>query len=334
MNALAGSSAASPGRPARPEAGLGQLLTAWLCRPVKVEHVRRGASPFALRVPAEVLTVELDSGQICQLFLKSLGDEDHDHPDKQCRDRELQVYRHLFAGRRLPVPGWVGGGWNDTTGRHDLYLEYVDGWDLRFHGLDYWNLAASRLGALQRTFARRRDALHRHRFLLRLDAAYFQAWARRALESLRQQSTALARRYEPVAAAAGDWAEPLAAQPPTLVHNDLSGKNVLVDRSTHPARVCIVDWDLAGVGCGLLDLVHLSYGLDAAAAARLRGCYYRAVGGGDLLPGNRRALAAVLAACVIHETNVRLWCSRRWWLPDGRLDEWVDDTRAALGRIA
>jgi aminoglycoside phosphotransferase (APT) family kinase protein len=129
-------------------------------------------------------------------------------------------------------------------------------------------------------------------------------------------------------------AELLAVQPPTLVHNDLSAKNVLVDRSAQPARVCFVDWEMAGIGCGLLDLVHLRYGLQPTEAAELCASYHEAVRGADVLPSKEAELMSVLAACEIHETNVRLWCSARWSLPEDRLDEWVGDTEAALGRIS
>jgi hypothetical protein len=325
------------GRPAptpapAPVSTVGDLLAAQLGRPVTVAHLERSASPFASRVPAEVVTVTLTGGETCRLFRKSLGDEEIDHPDKRCRDRELRVYRDLFAGRRLPVPSWVGGGWDGTTGRHELYLEYVDGWDLRYRHLDHWYLAAARLAGLHRTFARARGDLDRD-FLLRIDLPYVHAWAQRARDALRRHSIRLARRYEPVLAATSSWGGLLAAQPATLVHNDLSGKNVLVDRSAGQPRVCLADWELAGVGCGLLDLVHLAYGLDAVPARRLRASYYRAVRGSDLLPRTRQALTALLAACAIHETNVRLGCSPRWSLPPRRLAEWVDDARAALQRV-
>lgn len=318
--------------PAQLAAAVRQMLTRRLGRPVRIRRIERAVSPFASQVPAETVTVCLEDGTTYRLFVKSPGDEDRAHPDKQCRDRELQVYRQLFAGRQLPVPRCLGGGWNESLGRHDLYLDYVNDWDLRYQRLAYWDLAASHLGGLQRAFARERVELLRHQYLQRLDAAYFRAWAQRASESLGWCASAQARRYVPVLEAADQWGKLLADQPATLVHNDLSAKNVLVDRTGRRPRVCIVDWELAGIGCGLLDLVHLSYGLDAGAAVRLRAGYLRAVGGTDLLPPGG-ALPAVLAACSIHETNVRLWLSQRWTLPERQVAEWVSDAVNALRRV-
>lgn len=310
------------------------MLSHLLRRPVVVDQLSRSPSPFASRVPAEVVTAQLRDDSTYKLFLKSVGDEDADHPDKQRRDRELLVYADLFAGRALPVPRWAGGGWNPSIGRHDLYLEHIDDWDLRYQSLDYWYLAAGRLGDLHRAFARSRKDLVARDYLPRFDAAYFNAWGRRALAVVQRQSARLGRRHERVLTAFRAGAELLAVQPPTLVHNDLSAKNVLVDRSQKPARVCFVDWELAGIGCGLLDLVHLKYGLPATEAAALCASYYEAVRGADVLPSKEEELMAVLAACEIHETNVRLWCSAQWSLPADRLEEWVSDTEAAVGRIS
>jgi aminoglycoside phosphotransferase (APT) family kinase protein len=309
------------------------LLSRRLGRPVTVTGLTRTASPFASRAPAEVVTVTMPGGETHRLFLKRCGDDEPDHPDKR-RDRELRVYRDLFAGRDLPVPQWIGGGWNQAVGRHDLFLEHVDDWDLRYQELRYWYLAASRLGRLHRAFARAGDDLAANDFLLRLDAGYFDAWARRALAAVRQQSPRLARRYERVVTGFRSGAELLAAAPSTLVHNDLSAKNVLVDRGSPPTRIRVVDWELAGIGCGLLDLTQLTYGLPGAEAARLRACYYRAVRGGGLLPRRRSDLLATLAACGVHETNVRLWCSPRWSLPDGTLAGWVAQAEALVRRVS
>jgi thiamine kinase-like enzyme len=318
--------------PARLTKTVQDMLSDLLHRPVVVEQLSRSASRFAARLPAEVVTVKLRSGEKHMLFLKSLGDEESDHPDKQRRDRELLVYGDLFSGRALPVPGWVGGGWNDAIGRYDLYLEHIDDWSLRYQDLEYWYLAADRLGDLHRAFARAREDLTASEYLLRFDAAHFEAWAHRAVEAVRGQSTHLGRRHERVVRAFHKGGELLAAQPPTLVHNDLSAKNVLVDRSARPTRVCFIDWEMAGIGCGLLDLAHLKYGFGPAQEARLCATYYEAVRESDVLP-SQEELTAVMAACEIHETNVRLWSSPRWSLPEGRLEEWVSDTEAAIEKI-
>ena len=98
-------------------------------------------------------------------------------------------------------------------------------------------------------------------FLLRLDAEYLHAWADRAVETVRDLYPDAAAGLERVVRDYGRVSALLGRQPPTLVHNDLSPKNVLADRSEPPAAIYFVDWETAGVGCGLMDLAHLKYGL-------------------------------------------------------------------------
>ena len=77
----------------------------------------------------------------------------------------------------------------------------------------------------------------------------------------------IARGYAPVVAR-------LAAMPRTVIHGEFYPCNILI-RGTGPrARVCPVDWELAAVGPGLIDLAALMTGWDdraqRALAARLR----------------------------------------------------------------
>ena len=74
----------------------------------KIDFFKRDPSPFATLFPADVLTISLDGGDEISLFLKHLGSEEADHPDKQCRDREIQVYRELLTDQSLAVAKYTG----------------------------------------------------------------------------------------------------------------------------------------------------------------------------------------------------------------------------------
>ena len=65
----------------------------------------------------------------------------------------------------------------------------------------------------------------------------------------------------------------LAAAPPTVVHGELFPSNVLVGAD----GPCVVDWETAGQGAGLLDLAALCVGWAPEEASRIAACY-----GGDL----------------------------------------------------
>jgi aminoglycoside phosphotransferase (APT) family kinase protein len=147
------------------------------------------------------------------------------------------------------------------------------------------------------------------------------------------QSAELAAALAPVVDGYDRVTEVLDQQPLTLVHNDLAPKNVLADRSRSPARICFVDWEMAGVGCGLLDLVDLKYGLDPASDRRMCAAYGAELAGTGLLPSSPRGLRRLFAACELHRTVYRLAFSRVWGVPPERAAQWVAEARDLAGRI-
>jgi aminoglycoside phosphotransferase (APT) family kinase protein len=327
---------ASQGPPADGELSeeLMMLLERTLGPHVAIESIARQPSPFVTLFPAEVLTLGLSDGRHLRLFVKHLGPEQAAQPDKQRRDREVRVYEELLRGDSdLPVPTYFGSRRNKVTCRHELYLEHVEDWSLQYHSLEHWFRAAARLADLHAHFASRATDLRACDFLLRLDEVYFDAWAGRAHVAVAEQSTRLGDRLGTLRGAYAPVCNLLAGQPVTLVHNDLACKNVIADRSSTPARICIVDWELAGVGCGLLDLVHLKYGLDPADDVKMIAIYRARLRATELLPADDREMARLLAACELHKTLYRLAHSPAWRLPLDKLAQWVAEAEVFLQRV-
>jgi hypothetical protein len=300
------------------------VLARHLGAATRVASVASAPSPFAHRASAEVLTVELEQVGTLRLFRKGLGPEHGDHPDKARRDREALVYRELLSRPDVDTPYFYGSRWDAPTGCHEVFLEYVDAWSLKYHDLDHWATAVRRLAALHASFARQGDALARHDFLLRLDGSYIGAWAARAVGAASAASAALGRRLERVVADHREIAELLASQPLTLVHNDLAPKNAIADVSSSPARICFVDWEMAGVGCGILDLAHLMHGLSPGDEERLRSAYCSELGGAGLLPSGRR-LRRLLDACALHNAVYRVAHAQQWGIQPRTVAGWVDE---------
>jgi aminoglycoside phosphotransferase (APT) family kinase protein len=314
------------------DASLEKLLGHLGTQPADVASVTRTPSRFATLFPADVVTIALRSGDRLSVFVKRLGSEQADHPDKRCRDREVRVYEELLREAGLPVPRFYGWEWDAENGRQELFLEHVDDWDLRYQQLEYWLAAARALARLHGWFAERRDLLGSLPFLLRIDEVYVRAWAIRAVDAVGSISPPLGTRLQRAVKGIGPAAALLARMPPTLLHNDLSPKNVIADRSVSPARICFVDWELAGFGCGPLDLVHLRYGLEPADASRLWSAYCAELAGADVLPRDGEE-EAVLAACELHKTLYRLAHVHQWRLPATRIEEWVTEVERLLSAL-
>jgi aminoglycoside phosphotransferase (APT) family kinase protein len=300
------------------------LLEARLGHPVTISRLRRQPSRFATLFPAEVLTLKLAGGERMSLFLKHLGEEEQsDHPEKLRRDREVRTYERFLGDPELPVARFYGWDWNQATRRYELLLEYVDDLTLNYQGLDHWYTSACRLADLHAHFADRVQELIGSDFLLQLDQRHFREWSDRALTVVAARSTELAARLARVLDGYDLVADLLAAQPKTLVHNDLSPKNVIADRSTSPARICFVDWEMAGAGCGVLDIVHLKYGLDEDEDRKMVAAYCAALAGTGLVPSGREDRRSVFAACELHRTLHRLAHVNGWRTPLETVERWV-----------
>ena len=310
-----------------------ELLTEALGRNVVVTVLRSDPIKVPSLFPADVLSVSLADGTELSLFVKHLGAEQADHPDKQYRCREVRIYEVLLRDVGLPVARYYGSRWNVATQRRDVYLEYVPDWSLKYTDLEHWPTAARRLAQLQAYFAARPEQLLACDFLLRLDAGYFHAWAERALSAVVSRLPDLARGLEGIVASYSRVAELLERQPITLVHNDLAPKNVVADRSCTPARICLVDWEMAGVGCGLLDLVHLKYGLGPRPDSQMRAAYCAELAGSGLLPTRPRELKRLFAACEVHQTMCRLAYFATWHTPAERVAQWVREAEQWLAGI-
>jgi aminoglycoside phosphotransferase (APT) family kinase protein len=252
-------------------------------------------SDFEKRTPVEVLSATLAGGERVELFVKHLGFQVHPHGQV---DREQRVYLELFAANALPVPRCYGAA------QGVLVLEHVHGSPLHHHGLDQWLAAARDLATLHMHFVARRDELLAAEFLLRIDADYLMAWAERAIAGVSDSYPAeLATRVERLAASWERVTDLIASQPVTLVHNHLSSKNVIVSGT----RICFVDWEMAGVGCALQDLVHLRYQrLDPMPDRTVLDEYVGGLAGNGLLPAKPRELRAVLAACELQRIVYKL----------------------------
>jgi Ser/Thr protein kinase RdoA (MazF antagonist) len=299
------------------------VLSGRLEKTVSVSALKREVNRFSSLYPADILSVTLADGIGVSLFLKHVGEEEADHPDKNYFGREVRIYEELLQDSALPVPRYYGAKWNPHSRHHELFLEYINGWNLKYQGLTHWFTAARKLAQLHAHFAAHADRLRACDFLLKLDERHFTRWAEKAWSAVAARSAPLAARLEHVLASYDRVVGLIAGQPATLVHNDLAPKNVLADPTTDPARICFIDWEVAGASCGLLDLVHLKYGLDPDDDRRMCDAYFEELAGTDILPATDRELQLLLAACALHKTMYRLAHNRYWGLPTEKMAEFV-----------
>lgn len=210
--------------------------------------------------------------------------------------REPEVYRSLLARADL------GTARLEATAGDLLVLEKVEGTPLYQLELDRWPEVAQWLARCHDHFAGvSADSL------VRYDRAFFEVWPERAGIDVPGYDAAVDR---------------LSALPTTLVHGDFYASNVLVAGT----RVCPVDWELAGIGPGVLDLAALSLGLPEGEVERLAEAYRLALS----VPPDEGSLALDLACARLQLAVQWLGWSPEWTPPPEHARDW----RAELPALA
>jgi thiamine kinase-like enzyme len=120
--------------------------------------------------------------------------------------------------------------------------------------------------------------------------------------------------------------ERLLTQTPVFIHGELYASNVLVDG----ARVCAVDWEMAGFGPALVDVAALvaGPGWTEQDVADLLGAY-----GKELGVAVDPELMADLDACRVYLAVQWLGWSQAWVPPVELAHDWVSVAVGAIERL-
>jgi hypothetical protein len=259
----------------RPElrGALDRALVQTIDRPSRVATVESVLSPYSSSFRVEHLSIRLEDGQQLQLMLKDLSwrtmlsgarsiRSSHGH-DPQ---REAQVYRRLLPAAPAGPPRLFGAHHDPSTGDHWLFLEQIDGLQLRHVGaMDTWHLAAAWAGRFHASLAdpvgvASGVALRLPRWdadRLRWGLARAQRHADRRGGSWAEQLDAAAVVHEVVV-------ERLTSALQTVIHGELYPSNILVAPNAAArggdVRICAIDWETASIGPALIDVAALTEG--------------------------------------------------------------------------
>jgi Ser/Thr protein kinase RdoA (MazF antagonist) len=239
---------------------------------VRVLELSRRPSPYASTARLEEVDVLLADGRRVRLMFKDLRpgavlDAARDVRPAVLRDpaREPLVYARLLDHAPAGPPACVSAVADASTGRHHVVLERVAGLQLCHVGdITAWEEAARWLARLHiRLRHRAADAVARGEVpLLVLDAAFHRAWMARARARVRARESDTARRraFERLADGHEELVARLTALPGAFLHGECYPSNVLVRDERRDAPICPVDWEMAALGPGALDLAALTSG--------------------------------------------------------------------------
>jgi Ser/Thr protein kinase RdoA (MazF antagonist) len=203
--------------------------------------VRR--APYAYRTswPLEEVELVVADGSALHLLVKRFEDADLMKPAFVVDPaREVEVYR-LLDGALLGTPHCYAAGprW--------IAIEKVPGIELwQCDGHEGWRATARWAARLHASFVENPPSAHA---LLDHDEAYYRQWVERA-------QAAAGSRVKGLAESAEGAITRLCALPRTLIHGELYASNVIVAGE----RIAAVDWEMAALGPGVIDVAALTTG--------------------------------------------------------------------------
>jgi thiamine kinase-like enzyme len=349
-------------------ASISRVLERYFEFPRVIRRVTRRRSAYSSSYALENLHVELDGGQTVRLVLKDtsplsvLAYQHHVRPDLvYCPEREIEVYETILDPR-LGTPICFGST-AEGSKRYWLFLERVVGRPLwQFGRLQPWCEAAVWLASLHSQLSSEKYPLgiSSSKYLVRYDDRFFATWLARAdaflsdkfavvPKTVRRRFYRLIDRFHHVLAH-------LSRLPKAFIHGEFFAANVLVRRRVNQAspgvstsswcagplnsHICPIDWEMAGIGPGLLDLAALTAGKWSADAkqAMIR-AYYHGLSSDHLWPGPLEDMVEAVDYCQLQLCLQWLGWSSSWAPPEQHAFDWLDEAlrlanKLGLSRVA
>jgi Phosphotransferase enzyme family len=313
----------------------------------RVAGLERWPSIYSTSFAIEELDVHLDDGTSLRLLFKDLSQDAMLESARRVKPaflydpiREIETYRTILESQGLGTAACYGAIVDHRAGRYGLLLEKVRGVELRRVGdLATWQKVARWLGVMHTRFMGETERLAGVARLLRYDADYYRLWIERARTAPNRAGSSqpgavhhsgmerLARRYDRLV-------ERLEALPATFIHGEFYASNVLVDETEGKLRVCPVDWEMAAMGPGPIDLAALvAGGWNADEKKALTLAYYAALEPGDGWPPAMGEFLTVLDHCRLHLAVQWLGWASGWSPPPKHTQDWLGEALSLANKL-
>jgi Ser/Thr protein kinase RdoA (MazF antagonist) len=310
-----------------------------------IVSLERRLCPYTSTFTIEEIDVAFADGSALRLVMKDLSPEAMADSVRRARPeflyeprREIQAYRWILPYAPPGTAIWYGAVANPSTRRYRLFLERVEGLELRHVGaFSIWERAARWIARFHRGFRSFPSAgltqLVESARLLVYDEAFYWRWLERAQQfaagrpAVRRVIDRIARRYPPIV-------RRLASLPRTLIHGELYPCNILIRRTGRQVRVCPIDWEMAALGPGLMDLASLTTGWHQRQQRALIRAYRAAA------PDAAARSARIphdfwvdLECCRLHLAVRMLGWSETWAPPPQHARDWLADAASLAERL-
>lgn len=319
-------------------AALEHALSNHFCETVSIRTLKRRVSDYCSSYLIEELDLKLDNGQRLQLIFKDLSPSALISTARNVKAkflyeprREIECYRDLLASHELGTAKYYGAAVDLERSRYWLFLERVSPSLLWQMGdFEIWKRVAGWLAGMHTYLSERLagKGTIQPEHVLKYDELYYRRWIDRAKCYIRLGDSSTER----AAAKAIDWiwqrydgvVERLRQLPVTLIHGEFYPANVMVDTERGNLRICPVDWEMAGLGPGLMDLSALSSGgWSTEQKESIAFAYLHALPEVPAIWKDRARFLADLDHCRLHQAIVLLGWSEKWEAPPEHAQNWL-----------
>jgi Ser/Thr protein kinase RdoA (MazF antagonist) len=319
------------------------LLSEHFGKRCRIRRLRRRLSIYSSSYTIENLEIDLDRGRRLRLVMKDLSPASLLPAARQVRPyflhaplREIETYRKLLRSQDLGTPVYYGSVASPELERYWLFLERVQGpllWQVGC--MDTWRQAAQWLASLHSEFGAAIGPQNHPRLahLLRYDERFLRLWPTRAEEFVRHRRIAdcsdALRRFGRLADRYDGLVKRLLDLPMTVVHGEFYPSNVILREADGRRPICAIDWEMASIAPGLVDLAALTAGDWTEEQKRTLVAAYREAL--DAKTGQRPSMLELIEGvrcCQLHLCVQLLGWASDWSPPEQHARNWL---REALG---
>jgi Phosphotransferase enzyme family len=294
--------------------------------------LRRSPFAYSSSYAIEKLQIAFRDGTDITIIFKNVGPngiltEAHSAKPVFLYDpqREIQVYRSILSSINLGTPRLYGDVVEPVAGRYWLFIEKVAALVLYEVGeFEVWLEVARWLARFHSSAicesGRAQNAVPQ---LIKYDAASYSMWFQRAEALLGSKVDHLTKRYQRII-------DILLALPRTLIHGEFYPSNILVEQSRTGLRICPVDWEMAAVGPGILDVAALASGSWNREHRLLIAESYFSELPDSLRPGD---FITAFDCCQLQLALQWLGWSETWVPPQEHAHDWLSEALELFARI-
>jgi len=334
------------GRPAISDAQLraaleGQL-TDYFGTDEKIVRLQRARSEYSSSFAIEELELELGNGRSLSLVFKDLGSRGLLRDARRTKpgflfdpNREIEVYRSILSQSESGTAAFYGSVVIPEDDTFCLFLERVPGLELYQLGeFEYWLETAKWLANFHQMFQEGAGSLAARAPLVRYDRGFYTAWLDRAPSVLRTRQAASPGQIEVLKRGYRCVLERLLTLPVTLLHGDFYPSNVIVQNDREKLRICAVDWEMAAIGPGIIDLAALvSGGWTGQQESELILAYLNTLSNRPVSPAEREEFFKAVNWGRLHVAIQWLGWSPQWSPPEEHKQDWLGIALEMIDRL-